>query len=314
VTRLFLLIASVFALVASAQARVVDRVIAVVNEGIITWSELEDVAKPIMAQVDEVSDPVLREQTRDRQLRRVLDELVGQKLIMQEAERRGIAVQSDEVDQYISRVKSRQGWDDDTFANYLSGQGLSPAEFRKQVKDQLLRQNIIKRVLGSRIQVTDRELQDFYKEQATQQKADFEVEAAHIVLKVPRNATPAEDAAQRQLAVEIKARAEGGEDFAALTEEYSKGGGSLGLVKRGSLDPALNEVLFSLEPGAVGGPVRTPHGWHVVKVFGHKAVPLPSYDEWLVDGSNQLREQKLAGELAKWVVELKGKAFVEIRL
>jgi parvulin-like peptidyl-prolyl isomerase len=176
------------------QARVVDRVVAVVNEGIITWSELEDVARPILAQVGEVSDPVLREQTRDRQLRRVLDDLVGQKLIMQEAERRGIAVQPEEVDQHIDRIKSRQSWDEDTFATYLQGQGLSLTEFRKQVKDQLLRQNIIRRVLGTRIQVTDRELQDYYKEQSTQQKADFEVESAHIVLKVPKNATAAEDA------------------------------------------------------------------------------------------------------------------------
>lgn len=296
------------------QARVVDRVVAVVNEGIITWSELEDVARPILAQVGEVSDPVLREQTRDRQLRRVLDDLVGQKLIMQEAERRGIAVQPEEVDQHIDRIKSRQSWDEDTFATYLQGQGLSLTEFRKQVKDQLLRQNIIRRVLGTRIQVTDRELQDYYKEQSTQQKADFEVESAHIVLKVPKNATAAEDAAQKQLALEIKARAEAGEAFAALTTEYSQGGGPLGFVRRNSLDPALEEALFTLEPGSIGGPVRTPFGWHVVQVISRKTVGLPAYEAWVVDGTTELREKKLNVELTRWVTELKKKAFIEVRL
>ena len=317
--RRFLLLFACLHIPFAASARLIDRVVAVVNEGIITWSELEDAAKPVLAQVSEIGDPVVREQTRERQLRRVLDDLVGQKLIMQEAERRGISVQADEVDRHIDRIKSRQSWDDDTFASYLRGQGLSVAEFRKQVREQLLRQNIIRRALGSRIQVTDRELQDFYKEELTQQKAGYEVDAAHIVLKVPANATPAEDAALRQLATEILARAQKGEDFAALSREYSQGaqaaqGGSLGTVRRGSLDAALEEALFALEPGQFGGPVRTSFGWHVVQVTGRKALGAPTFDEWAVEGGNKLREKKLAAELTRWVVELKKKAFVEIRL
>ncbi|MGK0360248.1 MAG: peptidyl-prolyl cis-trans isomerase SurA [Bradymonadia bacterium] len=303
----------------AAQARVIERIVAVVNDEIVTYSELEDMARPLLAQVDQISDPVDREQTRERQLRRVLDELVGQRLIMQEAARRRITIDSTAVDEHLDRIKGRQGWDDDKLRVYLSGQGMSLTQFRSQVREQLLKQRIIRRILGKRIQVSERELKDYFREKLTQSKSNFEVEAAHIVLRAPDNATAAEEAALRQQATEIIARAKSGEDFAALAAQYSEGprakeGGALGFIRRGNLDPTLEEAFFALEPGGVAGPVRTNFGYHVVTVKSRKAVAPPTYDEAVPALTAELREKKLATELTKWVADMKKKAFIETRL
>lgn len=303
----------------TAQARVIERIVAVVNNEIITWSELEDVARPLLAQVAQIADPVEREQTRDRQLRRVLDDLVGQRLIMQEANRRRISVDSQAVNEQLERIKARQGWSDEKLRMYLAGQGLSMGEFRKQVREQKLRQNIIRRVLGKRIQVSERELKDYYREKLTKQKGSFEVEGAHLVLRVPENATPAEESAVRQQATELLARAQSGEDFTVLVGKYSQGpraneGGNLGWIRRGNFDPSLEEAFFTLAPGKFGGPIRTNFGYHVVTVTQRKSVPPPSYDESVAQLTGELREKKLAGELTKWVADMKKRAFIEVRL
>jgi peptidyl-prolyl cis-trans isomerase SurA len=306
-------------LVSTAQARVIERIVAVVNSEIVTWSELEDVARPLLAQVAQIADPVEREQTRDRQLRRVLDDLVGQRLIMQEASRRRISIDSDAVSEHLERIKARQGWDDSKMSMYLAGQGLSMGEFRKQVREQLLRQRIIRRILGSRIQVTERELKDHYRDWLTQMKSNYEVDGAHLVLRIPENASPAEESAIRQQASELLARAQSGEDFKLLVGKYSQGprakeGGSLGWIRRNNFDPTLEEAFFSLEPGKFAGPIRTNFGYHVVTVTQRKQVPPPTYEEALPRMTADLREKKLGKELTKWVADMKKKAFIEVRL
>lgn len=317
--RLFIVGVALLSLLSAAEARVIERIVAIVNDEIVTWSELEDLSRPILAQVAQIADPVEREQTRDRQLRRMLDDLVGQRLIMQEASRRRITIDDEAVKAHIERIRAQQGWDDDRLRMYLTAQGLSLGEFKKQVREQLLRRRIIRRILGAKLQVSERELKDYYREKLTQTKTNFEVDAAHLILRVPENATPAEEAAVRQQANELRARAEGGEEFAALTGKYSQGpraqtGGSLGWIRRGNLDPTLEEAFFALEPGQFGGPVRTNFGYHVIAVKARKALAPPTYEESVPTLTTELQDKKLQSEMTKWVADMKKKAFIEIRL
>jgi peptidyl-prolyl cis-trans isomerase SurA len=302
-----------------ALARIVDRVVAVVNEDIITWSELEDLQGPVLRQVESIDDPVLREQQRDRQLRAGLDELVGRRLIAQEAARRRITVTGEDVNDHLQRVQASQGWDDERLRLYLASQGMNLAEFRRQVRDQLLQQKVVRTVVGQRVRVSDGDLREYYKEQLTQAESDYEVDGAHIALPVPAGATAAEDAAVRQLAQELLTRARSGEDFAALSRDYSKAptaqdGGSLGRFRRGVIDPSLEAAIFELAEGAVGGPVRTRYGYHVVKAVKKRKLPPPPFEEAAENLRRELAERRMQEELARWVDELKKKAFVEIRL
>lgn len=303
----------------AAQARIVDRVVAVVNDEVITWSELEELVTPVLRQIEGLDDPVVREQQRDKQLRRGLDEIVGQKLIAQEAARRRLSITGEEVNEHLERVKASQGWDDDRLRMYLASQGLNFAEFRRQVREQLLRQKVVRTVVGGRIRVSDGDLREYYKEQLTQAESDYEVDGAHIALPVPAQATAAEDAAVRQQAIELLARARSGENFAELARQYSRAagaeeGGSLGTFRRGVIDAALEKEMFRLEAGEAGGPLRTRFGYHVVQVVAKRKLPPPPFEEAQENLRRELAEKRMQDELAKWIDELKKKAFVEIRL
>ncbi|MCK6573863.1 peptidylprolyl isomerase [Myxococcota bacterium] len=302
-----------------AEARIIERVVAVVNDEIITSTELEDTAAPVLRQADAIPDPMVREQQRARQLRLALDELVGQRLITQEAQKHKLHVTLDEVDNYLARIKKQQGWDDKQLETYLMVQGTSLSAFRQQTRDQLLRNKVVVNLIGDRIRVSEGDVAEYYKSKLTELHNQYELEAAHIALRVADEASPAEEAAIRQQAVEILKRAQAGEAFDALAKQYSQApgaenGGSLGVLRKGSLDPGFEEVAFGLADGAIGGPVRSAFGFHVIKALVRRKLPTPQLEEVKGELQRELTDKRQRDEVAKWVEELKKKAFIDLRL
>ena len=304
---------------AVCKAEVVDRVVAVVNDEIITLSELQDLTASLVKQADDVSDPIARDQLRQKHLRLGLDELVSQKLVAQEALKRKLSVANDEVQNHIERVKLQNKWDAGMLETYLATQGIAEPEFRAQIREQLLRNKVLRGVLGERVRVSDGDVEQYYKSKLTELNAQVELDAAHIVLVVDAAASPAQEAAIRQQAIEILERAKAGEDFAALAKQYSQGygadnGGSLGRIRRGSLDADFEEVAFALPDGGVGGPVRSKLGYHVVRAVTRYKVPAPPYEEAQEEMRRTLTDKRMKDEADKWIQELERKAFIERRL
>jgi len=302
-----------------ASAEIIDRIVAVVNDEIITLSALEEAAAPLLAQVARIQDPVARDAQREKQLRAGLDTLIGKRLMAQEAAQRNMAISKDDVDRYLERIRASRGWTDEQLRTYLAGQGMTLADFRHETRTKLLEQRVVGTVLGQKIRVNARDLEDYYKEKRTRSTADFAVEAAHILLRVPADATAAQEAAIRQETEEIILRARSGEPFAELARRYSQGpgaagGGQLGKVRRGNIDPNLEKALFELKPGAVGGPVRSRFGYHAVYAKARHTMAPPDLETIREQLRNELYNKRLDGELKKWIAELQAKAFIEIRL
>ena len=300
-------------------SKVIDRIVAVVNDEVVTLSELQEGLRVPMAQLGSISDPIARNNKRKEILRVGLNRIVGRRLVLQEAARRNISVQSRDVDAHIKRVQSRQKWSDLQLQQYLTGQGLTMARFRKEIRTQMLEERVIGAVLGMRIRISESDLLNYYREQSTKSRQDYEVDAAHILKVVRAGATAAEEAAARQEIQEIINRVQAGEDFAALAKRYSQGprassGGSLGTIRRGTLNKALEDGIFALKAGEVDGPIRTPFGYHAIKSNGRRALPMPKFETVKGQLRQKLRREKLNTEMERWVAELKLKAFVDIRL
>ena len=175
------------------------------------------------------------------------------------------------------------------------------AGFRAAVKENLLEQRVVGVVLGSRIRVTDRDLEDFYKEQRTKMKREFEVEAAHIVLKVATGASVDDEAAVRQRAVDILSRLKAGEAFDALASELSEGpqaksGGRLGTLRRGNLNPTLEDAIFSIDRVKSMGP--TGHRLATTSSKCSTARPLPPKTFEQVKG--ELRNHDDRSSVRRW--------------
>ena len=300
-------------------AKVIDKIVAVVNDEVVTLSELNDGVRVAIAQLQSVADPITRDAKRREILRQGLDTIVGKKLVIQEASRRNIAVSDRDIDNHIATVRDRQRWTESQLDQYLTAQGLSRARFRSEIKTQMLQERVIGAVLGMKTRISDADLLNYYREQMTKRKSETEVEAAHIIRTVRAGASPAEEAAVRQETQEIAQRARAGEDFTALAKKYSQGpgaatGGALGVIRRGTLNRALEDTIFSLKMNEIGGPVRTPYGYHVIKAIAIRALPQPSFEASKGRLRQQLRRTRLNAEMQRWVEELKEKAFVDIRL
>ena len=149
----------------AAQARIIDRVVAVVNDEVIAWSELEDLVRPTLSKLADLGDPVVRQQQKDKFLRRGLDQLIGERLVLQQAVTLKITVSGEEVDRQIDSLKSRQGWDDDQLRIYLTSQGMRMGDFRRMTRDQLLRQKVVRMKLVGGVQVSRAELEAYYKDE-----------------------------------------------------------------------------------------------------------------------------------------------------
>lgn len=300
-------------------AQVIDRIVAVVNADVVTLSELQIATSDALRQASTIESPLKRASVKKEILTKGLDALISERLVAQEAKKRQIVIREQDVSDRIEGMKNQQRWDDATFERYLASQGMSRQALRDNIKKQLLNQRIVGLVLGSRVQVSESELQDYYREKKASMTTVFELSAAHILLKLPPEPTVADESAVRHRANEIVGRLEAGESFDDLAKKYSEGpaaarGGRLGMVRKGYLEPVLEKAFFTLEPNTYSQPVRSSFGYHVLTVFERRKIPLASFEQIAPQLTQELQKKRIDVELAQWVGTLKQKAFIDIRL
>lgn len=304
---------------ASVNAQVIDRIVAVVNSDVLTLSELERSTSERLRKASSISDPLARADARKKVLESGLEQMISDTLIQQEARKRQIVIRDKDVNDRIEGMKAQQRWDDATFARYLQSQGMTLSGLKETIRKQLLNQRIVGMVLGSRVQVSQTELKDYYREKSAQSSTEFEISASHILLKLPASATAADESAVRYRAEELVQRLNAGEAFETLAKKYSEGpagtnGGKLGVIRKGFLEDVLENAFFGLKPGVFSSPVRSSFGYHVLLVHSRKAIPVASFEELAPQLTQELQRKRIDAELGQWVATLRNKSFVEVRL
>jgi peptidyl-prolyl cis-trans isomerase SurA len=261
--------------VAGAQTRelatkgaLLDRVAAVVNDGVVLNSELDDqiaiVSERLRAQKLELPPQnVLRQQ--------VLERLVLQEIQAQRAAKAGLKVPDETLNSALTEVAQRNGIPLSQLPEALQTQGIEYSAYRDEMRKELTLGLLRQRDVLQRISITPREIDQYLDRQAKTPAADREYNVSHILIAVPQEATPAQldEAAKR--AQDVATRAKGGEDFAKLALAYSKSqtaleGGALGWRKGGELPTFLTDVIVKLKPGEVSDPLRTPTGYHIIRL------------------------------------------------
>lgn len=260
---------------ASAQSRslsdrgvMLDRVAAVVNEGVVLSSEVDEqvalVTERLKTQGLEMPpETVLRQQ--------VLERLVLQEIQMQRAQRAGIRINDENLNQALGEVAQRNGIPLAQLPQALAQQGLDYASYRESVRREMTLQVLQQRDVIQRINVSPRELDQFLEKQKNRPSELNEYNLSHILIAVPQEATPQQlDEASRR-AADVGRRARSGEDFAKLAVAYSNSqtaleGGALGWRKGPEIPTVLADLVVGLKPGEVSEPLRTPSGYHIVRL------------------------------------------------
>jgi peptidyl-prolyl cis-trans isomerase SurA len=257
----------------STNGVLLDRVAAVVNEGVVLQSELDTQMHEIEARLHTQNvalppESVLRQQ--------VLDRLVQEEIQQQHADRAGIRVSDEQVNAAMEDIAARQNLKLEQLPQKLAADGIDYPQYRAELKKEIARQILRQRDVVQRIVVTPRELDQYLEHQKKTASAANEYNVAHILIAVAQDAKPAQLAQSKKLAHDIDDRAHNGEDFGALAVSYSQSesaleGGSLGWRKGTELPTFLADVIGRMKPGEVSDVLQTPSGFHIVKLLDTRA-------------------------------------------
>ena len=252
----------------ATQGELLDRVVAIVNDGVVLNSDLD-------AQVSAVSERLHQQKLElppQNVLRQqVLERLVLQEIQVQRATHAGVKISDEQVNAALQDVAKRNGMTLSQLPEALAKQGIDYASYREEIRREITLNLLRQRDVLQHISVTPREIDQFLDKQAKTPSERNEYNVSHILIAVGQEASPAQVEAAEKRATDVYERAKGGEDFAKLAVAYSNSqtafdGGALGWRKGSELPTFLTDVVGRLKPGEVSAPMRTPTGFHIVKL------------------------------------------------
>ena len=246
---------------------------------------------------------------------KVLENLIDQELLYQDANSKGLTISDDAVNAQIDAVKS-QFPDEATFKKELAAQGMTEEEIRSDISKTLLVEDYITTKYGPTIKIAGAETLKFYQDNGQYFTKPEQVRASHILIKVEPDAEDAvkKDALERINA--IKARIGGGEEFSDLARTLSEGpsnvnGGDLGAFGRGQMVKSFEDAVFTMNVGNVSDVVETQFGYHLIKLTAKEAestVPMEEVEAQIVD---HLTQVKMAEKINEFIATIKPGAIIE---
>jgi peptidyl-prolyl cis-trans isomerase SurA len=289
-------------------AEVVDRIVAQVNDDIITMSELQNMAKTVEAQAGvKPKGPDAK-----RLQREMLEALIDRKLAKAEAKRRGIVVSDKELDAAMAQFKQRNHIpDDETFAKGLAQAGLSVKEFKQQLKDQMTQERLLMVVAGTKANINDAEVRRIYEQQF--KKGGTQVHIVTLRMPFPPGATEAQKDETKQKAETIVNAIKRGESLAEAAGKLSLKASDVGFVAQSDLDPRLAEYLDKLKPKEVA-PILTPEGIQLMQVLDRRSGEARPFEAAAPEIRRILQQQEMEKYFGEWVKTLREKAHIKIML
>lgn len=301
-----------------AKAEIIDRIVARVNDDVVTLYDVRQAAVPYVLQ--QGLNPAILEQPGRRATlyKEVLEDLIDRKLLVQEAAKLELSIKDDELDQWLAYTREQQGMTQEQFAAMIAQYGMRTEAYREMVRQNLLKIRMIKIKVGSQVNVTEEEVNKVYRERyGSDGAAEKFITVSHILFR-PNQDTPEEHAAARQRGLAVLKRLAAGEDFETVAREASEGptapkGGFLGTFRRGELDPDFEAVAFAQQPGRTSELVKTKFGYHIILVTAVEERESADGDERrdLIRGElQQLQAERL---LKQYLLTLRTRSFVDVR-
>jgi peptidyl-prolyl cis-trans isomerase SurA len=294
-------------------AEVVDRILAVVNDEIVTEQELQIVMAPVIAQYRTMYAGQEYEDKVSQARQEFLDKVIDDKLILGEAKRKQVIVKDPEVDEMLTEVRNKFP-SREAFIQAIEDQGLTEKKLWNRFRDQLMTQKLVAYEVKSKVSVSPGEVNEYYKSHTQQFVQNDRVHLQHILI---RTSTRSEEEA-KVLADTLFSQLQAGKSFEELAQLNSEGaeaseGGEMGWVEKGQLMGEIDEKVFGLEKGQIAGPIRSSLGFHIFKVVERTQSSVKPLSEVRGEVQDALFKAKLRERLESWMKSLKKNAYISIR-
>lgn len=314
------LLACLLAAPTVTQAEIIDRIVAKINRDIITLNDLKRASGPYMLAFGIDPQTLPQRPDADEIYRQVLDDMINTQLLVQEAQTLQLKVNDDDVSRWIDNTVSQQNISEDQFKTALGAKGIRWQDYRSYIRDNLLKFRVIQVKIGSKVKVSQSELEDAYEDTYNEPAGAGVkvVDVSHIFIPL----APDADLETRKRAEVLvtnthKRILAAEEDFATIAREVSSGptasdGGYLGTYRNGDLAGPIEKVVFAAEQGDTTEPIKVDSGYHIFRVHEVREERDPRVEERMERLRGKLREKELNRELTQWLETLRQKAYVKV--
>ncbi|MDI6800653.1 MAG: peptidylprolyl isomerase [Thermodesulfovibrionales bacterium] len=313
IKKIFILCALILVSAAIADSAILlDKVMAIVNKEVITWSDLYK-AMEFEATEDIKS---LKEADRRKFFKEAemifLENLINMRLQLQEAAKTGVSASEDDINKAIGNIKKKYSMTDEMFKQAISKEGFTLNEYRKKLSEQITMGRIVDQEVRSRILVTEGEIDRYLSERKELAKESEGFNISHIFLRKTEDRKQAEERAK-----DIYKKIKAGENFSDLARQYSedvsaRSGGDLGFIKKSDMSKEFLEVLSKMKNGEVSEPFLSEAGIHIIKL--NSKAEIKSEQDLRESVRMKLLEEKFNKQYRDWIKGLRERAYVEIKI
>lgn len=301
---------------AAAHAKVVDKIVAIINDQVITLSDTEIYRKKLLGgglvddAIVQLNDSSLLLKDRNALLQQLIDE----RLLDSEVKKNGLEVTIERVEQEIRNIAKNNNIDRNQLKTALQAKGVSMSQYQDFIKTSLERQSLIEKEVSSKIRISDEDVSSYYLTKKGPSSAQiFEYSLAHILFN-PTNG--GEDAALDR-ARTVFDKLKQGQSFDRLAEQFSEDrnftkGGLLGSFKAGEMMSELDAAVKNLSAGEVTEPIKTRMGVHIVKVLKRTLVSDPKFEEEKETIRKTLYAEAFKRQFKLWLSQRREESFIRI--
>lgn len=260
-----------------ARIELVDRIVAVVNNDVITQFEFNERLRVVQRQLEGQGIKLPPREILEKQL---LERVINEKVQLQFAAETGIRVDDATLDRAIGRIAEGNRMSLDSFRQALEKDGVSFAKFREDIRSEIILSRVKEREADNRVTVTESEVEHFFASQAAAQGSDTEFNVGHILIQVPEQASPEQIQTRKARAEQALSELKKGADFAQVSASFSDApnalqGGELGWRSASRMPQLFSDALNTLQPGQFSGLLRSPNGFHLLKLIDKRGRDVP---------------------------------------
>lgn len=292
-----------------------DHIVAVVNDNVITSTELNSQVNSIKKTLEQRHTPLPPDNILRRQ---VLEHMINVEIELQMAKQAGIELDSHDIDEAINRIAQQNHISIETLRHNLESQGLTWKNYRQQIKKEMIVSQLQQKVAGQ-IVITNQQVDNYLASNINSSGAPMTNNAFHledIVIPLPAEPSSQEVLSTEKRANAVLAKLKNGANFNELAVAESSGadalqGGDLGFRQLAELPEVFASQVVNMKPGQLAGPIRTANGWHIIKLIaveGGHANGAPSKDQV----RNLLYQRKYNENVENWLMRIRSSAYVKI--
>lgn len=309
------------------KAELLDRVVAVVNDDVITLSELEKEGAKFFRDISAKAPAENLAETLEKAREEVLNRIIENRLIAQKAKADKISVSEDEVENAFQQMQQQSGLSAADFLGKIKEEGMTESVYKEQLRQQVLQGKLVSADVRAKVAVTDDEILDYYDTHYTSQvsKGGLYLLQIGLVWRDPKNPDASDEVLRvnkleaRRKAEEVRQLAKKGEDFKSLARKYSDlpsaaDGGDIGVFQLHEMASYMQGAVKELQPGGISEIIETPEGYQFFKLLNNQdgtiviKTPLEQVKEEI---RNTLYEERLKKAYDEWFNNLKNQAYIQ---